>query len=320
MMKLPSLSVLLIALSLGLSPGWRATGADAPPRKPNIVFILADDLGIGDCGCYGQKLIKTPNIDRLASEGMRFTQFYSGNAVCAPSRCALLTGKHPGHEAIRDNLERGPTLEGQKPMPPETVTVAQLLKKAGYFTGIIGKWGLGMPEEKSGPNDFGFDYSYGYLCQRVAHTYYPDHLWRNGVSEPLPGNPPTLLSPQWKIEPSGKTYSHDLLAADALKFVQEHKSDPFFLYLAFTIPHFSLQVPEDSLKEYDLPEDAPYENNHYATQPKPRNAYAAMVTRMDRDIGRLLDEIKQLGLDDNTIIFFRSDNGATFLDAKNLAD
>ena len=294
--------------------------AETPARKPNIVFILADDVGIGELGCYGQQKIRTPNIDQLAAEGMRFTNFYSGSSVCAPSRCTLLTGLHTGHCAVRDNLERKGK-EGQQPMPRDTVTVAQLLQKAGYSTGIIGKWGLGMPEDQSGPNDFGFDYSYGYLCQRVAHTYYPDHLWRNGVSEPLAGNPPipTPLTGPWKIEPSGKQYAHDLMADDALRFVREHRDKPFFLYLAFTIPHFSLQVPEDAIAGYDFPE-IPYDDKHYATQPRPRAAYAGMITRMDRDIGRLMDELKRAGLDDNTLVIFTSDNGVTFLVADTLAN
>jgi arylsulfatase len=285
----------------------------AAAAQPNIIFILADDLGYADLGCYGQKKIRTPNIDKLASEGMRFTQFYAGNAVCAPSRCALLTGKHMGHAAIRDNLEKGPTVEGQQPMPRDTKTVAQALKAAGYSTGIIGKWGLGMPEDHSGPGDFGFDYHYGYLCQRVAHTYYPEWLWRNGVKEMLPGNPPFEFGKKKAFPPGGQNYSHDLMAADALRWVREQKEKPFFLYLAFTIPHVSLQVPEDSLAEYagKFPETPFEKTNHYAPHPTPHAAYAAMVTRMDRDIGRLMELLRELGLDEKTCVFFASDNGAT---------
>lgn len=311
---------LLRSAALGLSAALllsSAASAEAP-RKPNIVFILADDLGIGELGCYGQKLIQTPNIDRLAAEGMRFTQFYCGNAVCAPSRCSLLTGQHMGHAVVRDNRERGPYDEGQAPMPEGTRTVASELHDAGYFTGIIGKWGLGMPDQKSGPNDCGFDYSFGYLCQRVAHTYYPDHLWRNAVSVPLPGNPKTILAPQWQIDPGGETYSHDLLAEDALQFVRDHRAAPFFLYLAFTTPHFSLQVPEDSMAPYQFPE-IPYTDKHYAAQPRPHAAYAGMISRMDGAIGRLMAELKTLGLDDNTVVFFSSDNGVTFLVPETLA-
>jgi arylsulfatase A-like enzyme len=294
------------------------TAAAQAALRPNIVFILADDLGIGDVGVYGQTKIKTPNIDRIAAEGMRFTNFYSGSAVCAPSRCTLVTGKHTGHSAVRDNLERGRTVEGQQPMPRETKTIAQMLHAAGYFTGIIGKWGLGMPEEQSGPNDFGFDYSYGYLCQRVAHTYYPDHLWRNQQREALPGNPPTTLSGDWQIEPGGQTYSHDLMAADALRFVRDRKAAPFFLYLAFTIPHVSLQVPEEALAEYQF-EEVPIPQKHYSAQARPRAAYAAMVSRMDRDIGRLMTELKAQGVDENTLVIFTSDNGVTFSNAEIMA-
>ena len=181
LMKMLAICLLLLATS-SWSPLTAAT-------KPNIVFILADDLGYGDLGCYGQTKIKTPNIDRLAADGMRFTNFYAGCSVCAPSRCTLLTGKHLGHATVRDNLQRGPGLEGQHPMEPGTVTVAQLLKKAGYATAIVGKWGLGMPEDHSSPPEFGFDHHYGYLCQGMAHTYYPPYLWRDNTPEPLAGNP-----------------------------------------------------------------------------------------------------------------------------------
>jgi len=282
-------------------------------RKPNIIFILADDLGYGDLGSYGQTKIKTPHLDRMAAEGMRFTQHYAGTAVCAPSRCALLTGRHMGHAAVRDNQERGKGIEGQQPMPPETRTIAQDLQKAGYRTGIVGKWGLGMPEDRSGPGDFGFDHSYGYLCQRHAHSFFPAYLWRDAQKEVLPGNTGERLA-------TGQTYAHDLLAADALSFVRANRERPFFLYLAFTIPHFALQVPEDSLAEYrGRFEEVPYVGN-YAPQPTPRAAYAAMITRMDRDIGRLFALLKELSLDENTVVFFSSDNGPTLLLRERLAE
>lgn len=287
----------------------------AAPAKPNVVFILADDLGIGDLGCYGQEKIRTPNIDRLASEGMRFTQHYSGNSVCAPSRCALMTGKHMGHAVVRNNGQRAPKSEGQTPMPADTATVAQLMKKAGYTTGLIGKWGLGMPEDKSSPLNFGFDCYYGYLCQGVAHTFYPPYLWRNDKKEMLPGNPPYDVSMGGVIEPKGQVYSHDLMADDALRWVREQKDKPFFLYLAFTIPHLSLQVPDDSLAEYRAKgwPETPFTNTkHYANNDTPHAAYAGMITRMDRDIGRLLALLKELGVDDNTLVIFSSDNGAVF--------
>jgi arylsulfatase len=286
----------------------------AEERRPNIVFILADDLGVGDLGCYGQTKIKTPHIDRLAAEGMRFTQFYCGCSVCAPSRCTLMTGLHLGHATVRDNMQRGPGLEGQHAMQPGTVTVAQLLKRAGYATAIVGKWGLGMSQDQSSPLDFGFDHHYGYLCQGMAHTYYPPYLWRDDRQEQLEGNPAYTYSQKQTIEPSGKAYSHDLMADDALSWVRAHWEAPFFLYLAFTIPHVSLQVPVDSLDEYRgrWSETPMTTSKHYANHSTPRAAYAAMITRMDRDVGRLMALVKELDLDDDTLVFFASDNGAVF--------
>lgn len=288
--------------------------AAEPTKKPNIILILADDLGHGDLGCYGQTKIKTPNIDRLAAEGMRFTSFYAGCSVCAPSRCALMTGKHMGHATVRDNMQRAAGAEGQHAMEPGTVTVAQLLKKVGYSTAIVGKWGLGMPEDHSSPLDFGFDHHYGYLCQGMAHTFYPPYLWRDDKQEPLAGNPPYFYGQNEVIELSGKTYSHDLLADDALDWLRQHRNGPFCLYLAFTIPHVSLQVPDDSLAEYlgQWPETPVTDSKHYANQPTPRAAYAAMITRMDRDVGRLMSLLKELGIDGDTLVFFASDNGAVF--------
>ncbi len=304
---------LLISLLLAASAVPVARAADAAV-KPNIIFILADDLGYGDLGCYGQTRSKTPNLDGMAAEGMRFTNFYCGSTVCAPSRCTLMTGKHLGHATVRDNMQRGPGLEGQHPMQPGTVTVAQLLKRTGYATAIVGKWGLGMPEDHSSPLDFGFDHHYGYLCQGMAHTYYPPYLWRDNRKELLPGNPPYRYGQRGVIQPSGKLYSHDLMVDDSLRWVREHRQGPFFLYLAFTIPHLSLQVPEDSLTEYRgrWPERPLTNSKHYANNNSPRAAYAAMITRMDRDVGRLMALLKQLGLDDDTLVFFASDNGAVF--------
>lgn len=277
--------------------------AETQPAKPNIIFILADDLGYAELGCYGQTRIKTPNIDRLAEQGMRFTQFYSGSPVCAPSRCVLLTGKHTGHAYIRDNGEL-PT-EGQRAIPAETFTLGHMPQKAGYKTACIGKWGLGGPGSTGEPNKQGFDYFYGYLCQRQAHNYYPTHLWRNAQKELLPGN-------EGGKQLVGKHYAHDLMAADALRYVREHADKPFFLYLAFTIPHVSLQVPADSLAEYEgkFPE-TPYTGTNYLPHPTPRAAYAAMVSRMDKDIGRLIDLLKELKLEQNTLVCFTSDNGPT---------
>jgi arylsulfatase A len=275
----------LAALASVLTCSALALGATGAPKKPNVIFILADDLGYGDVGAFGQKLIQTPNIDRLAVDGVKFTQAYAGATVCAPSRCCLMTGLHGGHAYIRGNREIKP--EGQEPMPADTFTVAHLMKHAGYTTALIGKWGLGKPDSESVPNKMGFDYFFGYNCQMQAHEYYPDHLWRNFDRVPL----------------DGKTYSHDLMANEALDFVRRSKDQPFFLYLAFTIPHLKLQVP-------DL--------GPYANEPWPDNQkkMAAMITRMDRDIGRLMALLKELGLDDNTLVVFNSDNGAVYRDER----
>ena len=247
--------------------------------KPNIVFILADDLGYADLGCYGQHKIKTPILDHMAAEGIRFTQAYCGTSVCAPSRCVLMTGLHAGHAHIRANRAAPP--EGEEPLPAGTYTVARMLQQAGYHTACIGKWGLGGSRSTGEPNKQGFDYFFGYLCQGKAHEYYPEYLWRNTQ----------------RVDLDGKTYSHDLMVEDALKWVRDNHDRPFFLYLPFTIPHAKLQVP-------DL---GPYANEDWKPEAK---AFAAMITRMDRDIGRLLGLLKELGLDDKTIVFFASDNGS----------
>ena len=302
-------------------------------RKPNIVYILADDLGYNELGAYGQKRIHTPNLDRLAAEGMKFTDHYSGSPVCAPSRCTLLTGKHTGHAIIRDNdemAERGdvwhdPNLEGQRPLPPHTTTIGTLLQSAGYKTACIGKWGLGGPHSTGHPNRQGFDHFFGYLCQRQAHNYYPDHLWRNEKKVVLKGNPyffphqrfPRGLDPN---DPAnykryrGKQYAPDLMLKEAFRFVRENKNRPFFLYFATTVPHLALQVPEDSLKEYEgVFPDKPYLGQHgYLPNRTPRATYAAMISRMDRDIGRLVRLIQDLGLEKDTLFIFSSDNGTTY--------
>lgn len=291
--------VLGIAL-LSLISGQTARGADRP-SVPNIVFILADDLGYGEVGCYGQKKIRTPRLDRMAAEGLHFTQFYAGNAVCAPSRCCLMTGKHAGHAHVRSNKEVKP--EGQEPLPADTVTVARLLKARGYATAAFGKWGLGGPGTTGDPNRQGFDLFFGFNCQRHAHNHYPTYLWRNDRRLGL-DNDGTL---------TGRQHSHDLFEAEALQFLQENKDRPFFLYVPFTIPHVSLQVPEDSLKEYlGKWEDPPYRGGKgYLPHEHPRAAYAAMVTRMDRSVGRILDRLKELDLDERTLVIFSSDNGPT---------
>lgn len=246
-------------------------------KKPNIIYILADDMGVSDLGCYGQQLIKTPNIDKMASEGMLFTQHYAGSTVCAPSRGTLMTGMHTGHGYVKGNFAM--ESEGNLPLPEETVTVAELLKSAGYKTGVMGKWGLGGPNDLGHPNNQGFDYSYCYLDQRLAHEYYPDHLWNN-----------------YKKVVLNNQYSHDIFAKEALQFINDNKENPFFLYLPFTIPHGKFQVPDDS----------PYSNESWTTNQK---NYAAMITRMDKDIGLIFSLLDSLEMDENTIVFFASDNG-----------
>ena len=292
------------AIGISLLPAGRwAMSALPPARKPNFVFILGDDLGYAELGCYGQEKIKTPNIDRLAGEGIRFIQNYSGSPVCAPSRCVLLTGLHSGHAFVRDNREIKP--EGQLPLPAGTVTMAKLLKEEGYATAAIGKWGLGFPGSEGVPNKQGFDLFFGYNCQRQAHNYYPKYLWKNDRKIELEGNEAGL---------TGKQYAPDLFEAEALDFIRSHKDRPFFLHFVTTVPHLALQVPEDSLEEYRGKwDDPPYDGkNGYLSQKYPRAAYAAMVTRMDRSVGRIMAILKQLGLDRYTMVMVSSDNGSTY--------
>lgn len=281
--------------------------------RPNIILIVADDLGYGDLGSYGQEKILTPHLDRMAREGMRFTDFYAGSPVCAPSRCTLMTGLHPGHAYVRDNWEAGGwgefDAEGQLPLQAGAETLSLRLQQAGYATACIGKWGLGGPESTGLPNAQGFDHFYGYLCQRQAHNYYPTHLWRDGEREELEGN-------VWK-NLTGKHYAHDLMTDDALAWValqKEKPEQPFFLLLTYTVPHLALQVPQDSMEPYiGTWEDPPYDGKKgYLPHEHPRAAYAGMVSRMDRDIGRLLDLLESMGADENTLVIFTSDNGATY--------
>jgi len=269
-----------------------ATGGASAGGKVNIIFILADDLGYGDLGCYGQEKIRTPHLDAMAAGGMRFTRHYAGSTVCAPSRCSLMTGLHTGHTAIRGNKAVQP--EGQFPIADEDLTVAELLREAGYATGCVGKWGLGGPGSTGAPNHQGFDTFYGYLCQREAHFYYPGHLWRNDKKVVLDGN----------------TYSHDLLTEEALAFIRNNRERPFFLYLPYTIPHAELKVPGDSIEPYrGLFPETPYAGGHYGAQETPRAALAGMISRLDADVGRILALLDELGLDGRTLVMFSSDNG-----------
>ena len=285
-------------------------------RRPNIVFILADDLGYGDLGCYGQKKIKTPRLDRMAREGLRFTSHYSGYTVCSPSRCALMTGKHMGHASVKSN---GGSLK------KKDITVPMLLKKAGYKTCMIGKWGLvGKPGHPGSPNNKGFDHFFGYDNQGFAHFYYPEYLWRNDKKVLYPKNHNLRVNGQYK--PGKGTYSHDEFTKEALSFIKDNAGHPFFLYLPFAIPHAELTVPEDSMAPYlklNWPEKPKIEGKGntggggygsqykagYCGQSHPHAAYAGMISRMDRDVGRILDLLDELKLSDNTLVIFSSDNG-----------
>ncbi|UCF19345.1 MAG: arylsulfatase [Gemmatimonadota bacterium] len=327
------LALSLLALSMSVTGGCAGdSGDDEHGGRPNIILILADDLGYGELGSYGQDKIRTPSLDRLAQRGTRFTQHYSGSPVCAPSRAVLLTGLHTGHAYIRDNDEmpdRGDvwhdlTLEGQRPLPDSVFTLAKLLQEAGYRTGAIGKWGLGGPGSSGEPNRLGFDHWFGYLCQRLAHNYYPPHLWRNGVKVQLANE---YFFPHQRLpadadpnDPAsyegyrGRQYSMDLLTEEALRFIEQNQDTTFFLYLPFPVPHVALQVPDSALAEYEgaFPETPYLGDAGYLPHRTPRAAYAAMITRMDQEIGRLLSSLRELKLEERTLIIFTSDNGPTF--------
>lgn len=303
------------------------TACRVEATPPNIIYMLADDLGYGELGAYGQTRIHTPTLDRLAAQGMRFTQHYAGSPVCAPSRGTLLTGLHTGHGQIRDNFEVGgypdPNEMGQMPLVSATYTIGRLLQDAGYYTGAIGKWGLGGRDSYGQPHFQGFDYFFGYLDQQLAHNYYPTHLWRNGERVPL-DNP--YFSPHQRFsggdpdDPAsydaykGNEYSLDVMADDALRFLEEHQEQPFFLYLPFTIPHLALQVPDSALAEYEgaFAEEPYLGDRSYLPHIRPLSAYAAMITRMDAHIGRILAKLDELGLAENTLVMFSSDNGTTY--------
>jgi arylsulfatase A-like enzyme len=280
-------------LATSTAAALTTTQAFPQARKPNIIFILADDLGYGDLGCYGQKRIDTANIDRLAAEGMRFTDCYAGSTVCAPSRSCLMTGQHTGHTRVRGNAS--PTL-GRVPLRPEDTTVAEVLKRAGYRTGLFGKWGVGEANTTGRPTEKGFDEFFGYLNQTHAHSYYPDHLWDKDEQVFLPGN----------LAGGKREYSHDLIAERALEFVRNSKGQPFFLYLALTIPHANNEAGRFLGDGMEVPDYGPYAAENWPTTEK---GFAAMVTRMDRDIGRLMALLKELNLDNDTVVLFSSDNG-----------
>lgn len=264
-----------------------AVGVATHAAPPNIIFILSDDLAQGDLGCYGQKLIKTPNLDRMAAEGTRYLQAYCGTSVCAPSRTSLMTGLHMGHSPVRANRElrdaEGKSIEGQMPLPEQTLTVAQVLKGAGYATACMGKWGMGRFDSTGSPLKKGFDHFFGYNCQRHAHSYFPKYLYRDDQ----------------RIELDGQTYAQNLIADDVLAWVRAQKEKPFFLYFAITLPHGNFEIDDQG----------DYAKNDWTKQQK---NYAAMVTRLDSDVGRLLALLKELKIDGNTLVMLAGDNGSSF--------
>lgn len=267
----------------------------APVARPNVVLMLADDLGYGDLGCYGQRRIPTPNIDRLATEGMRFTQFYAGTAVCAPSRSVLMTGLHTGHTPIRGNAKVD--------LKAEDLTVAEVLKTAGYTTGMIGKWGLGQVGTSGSPVRQGFDHFFGYADQTHAHNYYPTFLVRNEERVPLRNVVPDEGPYGQGIATKRVDYSDDLLMSEALGFIEQHARDPFFLYLPFTLPHGNSESEDNA---FEVPDLGAFAKKDW---PHPAKGYAAMVARLDEDVGRIMAKLHELGLDENTLVIFASDNG-----------
>lgn len=307
--------ILIPSMAITLFMGACANGGNKKelqpvnPQKPNIIYILADDLGYGDLGCYGQKYIQTPNLDRMAKEGMLFIQHYAGCTVCAPSRSSLMTGQTTGHTPIRGN--KGWKTEGQWPMPAESYTIAEMLKGAGYATGGFGKWGLGYPGSEGDANMQGFDEFYGYNCQRLAHNYYPAFLRDNQQKIVLEGNGGGQFG----------EYAPELIHQRALQFIEKNKDKPFFMFYPTTIPHAELLLPQKYMDEYRgkfLPEknfeganpgDKGFRTGNYGTQPETHAAFAAMVTLLDRQVGEVLGKLKELGLEKNTIVFFSSDNG-----------
>lgn len=305
------LSILTLTISSFTSCiNHNKSATDQAYSRPNIIFIMADDMGYGEAGCYGQKIIQTPNIDKIAAEGILFTQFYSGQAVCAPARCSLLTGYHMGHSYIRNNgqpKERNPItpFPGQNPIPDSVLTIGEILQQKGYVTAAIGKWGLGNTGTSGDPNNQGFNLFYGYKCQVHAHNHYPSFMWRNDKMEQIEGNDGKSLR--------GKHHSQDLFTKEALRFIKENKDQPFFLYLPFIIPHLSIQTTDKFLDMYkDKIPETPYKHHGYLKNPYPHAAYAGMITQMDDAIGQIMNEIKKLGLSKNTLIIFTSDNGPAY--------
>ncbi|MBI2421529.1 MAG: arylsulfatase [Candidatus Hydrogenedentes bacterium] len=263
-------------------------------RPPNIVFILADDLGYGDLGCYGQKTIQTPRIDRMAREGLRFTQCYAGSTVCAPSRCALMTGLHMGHARVRGNK--------LVPLEPGDRTVAEILRNAGYRTGLFGKWGLGEPETAGIPNRKGFDEFFGYLNQHHAHTYYPEYLWDNDKQAPLNNKD----GEHENVAVERNEYAPYLIADQAIGFIERHQRSPFFLYFTPTLPHANNERGAKLKDGMEIPDYGIYQDRDW---PDPQKGHAAMIALLDAQVGRVIDTLQALGIAEETLVFFTSDNG-----------
>lgn len=306
-----SLRLLIILILFG-SVSCQKSVEETSETPPNVIFILADDLGYGDLGFLGQQYTETPNIDRLAAEGLFFSRHYAGSTVCAPSRSALLTGLHTGHTPIRGNSEVQP--EGQSPMTDTLMTLSKVFQEAGYATGAFGKWGLGMNETSGDPQNQGFGQFYGYLCQRYAHRYFPAYLWENGQKVNLAGN-------DWTNK---VTYAPDVIQEKTLEFIDQNQSKPFFLFMPIVMPHAELAAPDDEIfQKYRAkfgdetphvgPKGADYgpEMNipAYQSQPYPHATHAAMVERIDRIVGEVMAKLEALGLSENTMIIFTSDNG-----------
>jgi arylsulfatase A len=307
-MRLFKIVFFITSILLAFGCSNEAQKNEEQPRRPNIIYILADDLGYGDLSSYGQTKFATPNIDKLANEGIKFTQHYSGSTVCAPSRSSLMTGLHTGHTPVRGNKEW--QTEGQWPMPSDAFTMAEMLKEAGYVTGAFGKWGLGYPGSEGDPNNQGFDEFFGYNCQRIAHHYYPFHVWHNQEKIILTENEGTQRG----------TYGPEIIQQEALKFLELNKDKEFFMFYPSLIPHAEMFAPEEYMEKYRgkyLPENA-YQGvddgenlklGPYGSQPESHAAFVAMVNYLDDQVGELMTKLKELKLDENTIVMFSSDNG-----------
>lgn len=311
-----------VGAMLALAGATEAAAPSAPPPPLNVVFILADDLGYGELGCYGQERIPTPHLDRLAAEGMRFTHHYSGAPTCAPSRCVLLTGRHLGRAEIRANRQANRSFpeyaEGQHPISSNALTVARVFQEAGYATGAFGKWGLGPVGSTGDPNRHGFDLFFGYNCQAVAHSFYPPHLWRNAErlivnTRPIPGH---QAQPEGEVRLEdwiGEHYAPMLMLEEAVGFIHEHRSRPFFLYLPFIEPHVAMHPPRASVERFPESWDTePYRGQcGYLPHPRPRAGYAAMISDLDSHVGRILGALADAGVEERTLVIFTSDNGTT---------